>query len=87
MNDFVSLKAQMNLASEPGMSHGMLDVDLKARRPPSLFAPRGSLDGVVRWPPRRLRPHQAVADDPGRHHMSPANSAGSLACGGPDTDA
>ena len=31
MNDFVSLKAQMNLASEPGMSHGMLDVDLKAR--------------------------------------------------------
>ena len=31
LSDFVSLKAQMNLASEPGMSHGMLDVDLKAR--------------------------------------------------------
>ncbi|KAK9821212.1 hypothetical protein WJX81_000004 [Elliptochloris bilobata] len=29
VNDFVSLKAQMNLASEPGMSHGMLDVDFK----------------------------------------------------------
>ena len=34
----MSLKAQMNLASEPGMSHGMLDVDLKARRLFGLFA-------------------------------------------------
>ena len=38
LSDFVSLKAQMNLASEPGMSHGMLDVDLKARRLSGLFA-------------------------------------------------
>jgi hypothetical protein len=31
VNEAVSLKAQMQLAAEQGMSHGMLDVDFKAR--------------------------------------------------------
>lgn len=43
VSDFVSLKAQMNLASEPGMSHGMLDVDLKARRLLGLLAQVGGV--------------------------------------------
>jgi len=29
VNEYMSLKAQMNLAAEQGMSHGMLDVDFK----------------------------------------------------------
>lgn len=45
VNDFVSLKAQMNLASEPGMSHGMLDVDLKARCRPTCLHTRACLEG------------------------------------------
>lgn len=68
MNEAVSLKAQMNLAAEQGMSHGMLDVDFKVR-------PRGAQRAAARLP-RAMRTHAPCR----RHGAAPMAACVSLLC-------